>query len=187
MQNPNQEGISEMNATSTRNVSVEAGGTQVVGHVGLHALGRFADRLSVGEALSGAIGWRGAGTPVHDRGRVVTQAMLMLAGGGESCADIEALGVPGAAVRCGVFGYDVVSHLHRDARSGQRRVGSSGHGAGSCEVWRRTTVTDGDGPVMLDVDATLVEVHSENKDGTAAHFRGGLEGFLLMDLGVTPL
>jgi len=40
-------------------------------------------------------------------------------------------------------------------------------------VWRRTTVTDGDGPIMLDVDATLVEVHSENKDGTAAHFRGG--------------
>jgi len=60
-----------MNATSTRDVSVEAGGTQVVGHVGLHALGRFADRLSVGEALSGAIGWRGAGTPLHDRGRVV--------------------------------------------------------------------------------------------------------------------
>jgi hypothetical protein len=29
--------------------------------------------------------------PVHDRGKVLVQAMLMLAGGGESCADIEAL------------------------------------------------------------------------------------------------
>ena len=48
-----------MNATSTRNVVVEAGGTQVVGHVGLHALGAFADRLSVGETLSRAIGWAG--------------------------------------------------------------------------------------------------------------------------------
>ena len=50
----NQEGISEMNANSTRIVAVEAGGDQVVGHVGLHALGSFADRLSVGEGLSRA-------------------------------------------------------------------------------------------------------------------------------------
>jgi hypothetical protein len=75
-----------MNATSTRSVVVEAGGSQVVGHVGLHALGAFADRLSVGETLSQAVGWSGPGTPTHDRGRVVTQTMLMLAGGGESCA-----------------------------------------------------------------------------------------------------
>jgi len=80
-----------MNATSTRVVVVEAGGTQVVGHVGLHALGAFADRLWVGETLSRAIGWAGPGMPVHDRGRVLTQAMLMLAGGGGSCSDIEAL------------------------------------------------------------------------------------------------
>jgi len=80
-----------MNATSTRDVVVEAGGTQVVRHVGLHALGSFADRLSVGRTLSQAIGWAGAGTPVHDRGRVLTQAMLMLAGGGDSCTDLETL------------------------------------------------------------------------------------------------
>jgi hypothetical protein len=54
-------------------------------------LGAFADRLGVGETLSEVIGWPGPGTRVHDRGRVLTQAMLMLSGGGESCADIEAL------------------------------------------------------------------------------------------------
>ena len=54
-----QEGISEMNATSTRSVVVEAGGTQVVGHVGLHALGAFADRLGVPMVLSDAVGWDG--------------------------------------------------------------------------------------------------------------------------------
>lgn len=89
--NPDQEGISEMNANSTVNVVVEGGGDQVAAHVGLHALGSFADRLRVGETLSGAVGWNGSGMPVHDRGRVLVQAMLMLAGGGESCADIEAL------------------------------------------------------------------------------------------------
>ena len=45
-----------MNANSTRNVVVESGGTQVVAHVGLHALGSFADRLEVGERLSSAVG-----------------------------------------------------------------------------------------------------------------------------------
>ena len=84
-----------MNANSTENVVVEGGGSQVVGHVGLHALGSFADRLGVGEAVSQAVGWNGRGVPVHDRGRVLTHTMLMLAGGGECCADIEFLGSQG--------------------------------------------------------------------------------------------
>jgi len=162
-----------MNANSTRTVVVEAGGSQVVGHVGLHALGFFADRIGVGETLSTAIGWSGPGRPVHDRGRVLTQTMLMLSGGGESCADIEVL-----ASQERLFG-DVCSDttLYRTftesldsatverARRAMAEVRS--------EVWRRTSVAGGNGPVILDIDATLVEIHSENKDGAAAHFRGG--------------
>ena len=162
-----------MNATSTRNVIVEAGGSGVVGHVGLHALGAFADRLGVTRTLSEAVGWDGLGRPLHDRGRVVTQAMLMLAGGGESCADIEAL-----ASQDRLFG-DVCSDttLYRtftqtlDERAVERaRRAMAGIRS---EVWQRTSVTDGDTPVILDVDASLVEIHSENKEGTAAHYRGG--------------
>jgi len=41
------------------------------------------------------------------------------------------------------------------------------------EVWGRTSATDGDGPVILDIDASLVEIRSENKDGAAAHCRDG--------------
>jgi len=29
------------------------------------------------------------------------------------------------------------------------------------------------GPAVLDLDASLVEIHSENKDGAAPHFKGG--------------
>jgi len=162
-----------MNATSTRTVVVEAGGTQVVGHVGLHALGAFADRIGVGETLSGAIGWNGPGTPIHDRGRVLTQTMLMLAGGGESCADIEAL-----SSQERLFG-DVCSDttLYRtftktltpdtvgQARRAMAQVRE--------QVWRRTSVTDGDESLVLDIDATLVEIHSENKDGTGANYKSG--------------
>ena len=89
---PDRKGIFEVNVNSTRTVVVEGGGSQVVGHVGLHALGAFADRLEVGEALSSAVGWQGPGAPIHDRGKVLTHAMLMLAGGGECCADVEFLG-----------------------------------------------------------------------------------------------
>ena len=80
-----------MNGTSTRRVKVEPGGAGVVAHVGLHALGAFADRLGLGDALSTAMPWQGPGIPLHDRGKVLVQAALMLAGGGECCSDIEEL------------------------------------------------------------------------------------------------
>jgi hypothetical protein len=162
-----------MNATSTRDVVVEAGGTQVVGHVGLHALGAFADRLSVGEVLSEAVGWHGRGRPIHDRGRVLTQAMLMLAGGGDSCSDIEALASQGR-----LFGevcsdstlYRTFTQTLDDTAVEQARRAMADVRA---EVWRRTSVTGGGDAVILDIDASLVEIHSENKEGAAAHFKGG--------------
>ncbi len=80
-----------MNGNSTRRVVVEPGGAGVVAHVGLHALGAFADRLGLGDALSARIPPRGERIPLHDRGKVLVQTVLMLAGGGESCADIEHL------------------------------------------------------------------------------------------------
>ena len=165
-----------MNANSTRNVVVESGGTQVVAHVGLHALGSFADRLGVGERLSSAVGWSGPGVPVHDRGRVLCQAMLMLAGGGESCTDIEPLAAQGR-----LFG-DVCSDttLYRtftDSLDGDTLVRArQAIGRIRGEVWERIpAVTGGDDPVILDIDASLVEIHSENKDGTAP---GGVEYFV---------
>ena len=171
-----------MNANSTRNVVVESGGTQVVAHVGLHALGSFADRLGVGERLSSAVGWSGPGVPVHDRGRVLCQAMLMLAGGGESCTDIESLAAQGR-----LFG-DVCSDttLYRtftDSLDGDTLVRArQAIGRIRGEVWERIpAVTGGDDPVILDIDASLVEIHSENKDGTAPNFKGGF-GFHPMGL-----
>ena len=163
-----------MNVNSTCDVRVEGGGTQVVGHVGLHALGSFADRLGVGEALSGAMVWAGGGTPVHDRGRVLTQAMLMLAGGGESCTDIESLASQGR-----LFG-DVCSDttLWRTFTDSLDTVtvgrAQEAMAGVRTDVWERiAVVVGGEGPVILDVDASLVEIHSENKDGAAPHYKGG--------------
>ncbi len=80
-----------MNANSTVPVVVEGSGKGVVAHVGLHALGSFADHLGLGDSLSARIPITGERLPLHDRGKVLVQAMLMLTGGGEACADIERL------------------------------------------------------------------------------------------------
>ena len=160
-----------MKFSSVRRLGVEAGGSGLVGHVGLHALGLFADRLGVGASLSDAVPWPGERARAHDRGKVLTQAMLMLAGGGEACSDIEFLRAEG-----GLFG-DVASAptLYRTLRSLDPATVAglwARHAAVREQVWARR-VAVGAAAVFLDIDATLVEVHSENKAGAAAHFKGG--------------
>ena len=80
-----------MNGTSTRRVKAEADGAGVVAHVGLHALGSLADRLGLGDSLSARIPVCSERAPLHYRGKALVQSALMIAGGGESCADIERL------------------------------------------------------------------------------------------------
>ena len=161
-----------MKCNSVREVRVEGGGGGLVAHVGLHALGLFADRLGLGASLSCCVRWAGERAPVHDRGKVLTQAMLMLAGGGEACTDIEYLRAEG-----GLFG-DVPSAptLYRTLRSlDPAAVGDlwAAQAAVRERVWARRASGDAAAPVVLDIDATLVEVHSEHKEGAAAHFKGG--------------
>jgi hypothetical protein len=131
-----------------------------------------ADRLGLGDALSARIPPAGERLPVHDRGKVLTQAMLMLAGGGESCADIEALraqerllgAVPSDSTRYRTFRQIDAGTL---AGSWEAMAGIR------AEVWRRSSVTNTAEPVVLDIDATLVEVHSEHKEGTAPTYKRG--------------
>ena len=80
-----------MDCSSTCDVRVTAGGDQVAAHGGLFVLGLFCDALGLGAALSAAVPHAGERAPVHDRGRVLVHALLMLAGGGEACSDIEHL------------------------------------------------------------------------------------------------
>jgi hypothetical protein len=162
-----------VNGNSTRWVAIEAGGEGVVAHVGLHALGALADRLRLGDALSARIPAAGERLPLHDRGKVVVQAMLMLAGGGESCADIEAL-----RAQERLFGpVPSDSTLYRTFRHQLGPATLAGLWEAMAEVrsrvWRRSSVTNTAEPVVLDIDATLVEVHSENKAGTAPTYKRG--------------
>jgi|HubBroStandDraft_1064217.scaffolds.fasta_scaffold53978_2 hypothetical protein len=161
-----------MNANSTRRVMVEPGGTGVVAHVGLHALGCFADRLGLGDALSSAIPWAGNGVPLHDRGKVLVQMALTLAGGGESCLDIEHLRI-GEDLFGSVPSDTTVARTFHEIEADTREAMASALAGVRAEVWRRSSLTKATSPVVLDIDASLVEVHSENKEQAEPTFKGG--------------
>jgi hypothetical protein len=161
-----------MNANSTRRVVVESGGEGVAPHVGLHALGCFADRIRLGDSLSACIPVRGERLALHDRGKVLVHTALMLAGGGESCADIEHLRaqedlfgcVPSDSTVFRTF-HEITAAVRDDLAVGVAKVRAG--------VWSRLGLSTGTDTVFLDIDASLVDVHSENKAGTGPTYKGG--------------
>ena len=170
--NPNLEGTRKVNGNSTLSAVVEGSGKGVVAHAGLHALGSFADRLGLGDSLSARIPITGERIPLHDRGKVLVQAMLMVAGGGETCADIEHLRSQGDLF--GLVPSD--STLYRTFRSidAGTLAGLWEAMAGvRAEVWRRASATTGNDTVVLDIDSSLHQIHSENKEEAAATYKGG--------------
>jgi hypothetical protein len=161
-----------VNGNSTRRVVVEPNGTAVVAHVGLHALGSFADRLGLGDALSAAIPWAGGGFPVHDRGKVLVQMALVLAGGGESCLDVEHLRIGDDLFGSVPSDTTVARTFHEISASTRDGIADALAGV-RAEVWRRSEATTGPGPVVLDIDASLVEVLGGER-GSGTHLQGRL-------------
>ena len=161
-----------MNATSTRRVVVEPGGSGVVAHVGLHALGAFADRLGLGDSLSACIVPKGERLPLHDRGKVLVHTALMLAGGGESCADIEHL-----RLQEDLFGSvpsdTTVFRAFHEVNPATRARLALAMAKVRAKVWSDASLTSSSEPVILDIDASLVEIHSEGKEDAAPTFKGG--------------
>jgi hypothetical protein len=158
-----------MHVTSTMGARIETGGDGVVAHVGLHTLGRFADALGLGAALSSRIAAGGERFPLHDRGKVLVHAMLTLAGGGDACADVEYLRAQPALF--GAVPSD--STLYRTYRQIDAMTLDGlwdAIGEVRAKVWGRVDTGE---PVVLDIDASLVEIHSEHKDGTGPTYKGG--------------
>ena len=139
---------------------------------GCICLVRLPTGSGVGDSLSKAIAPGGERLPVHDRGKVLTQAMLMLAGGGEACADIEHLRAQPAlfgAVPSDSTLYRTFRAIDTDTLAGLRTAFAEVR----VKAWRRMAATTGTAPIVLDIDASLHEVHSENKADTAPHYKGG--------------
>jgi Transposase DDE domain group 1 len=151
-------------------VRVMAGDRQIASHVGLHLLGEIAERSGLAFEYAAAVPFSGERAPVHDRGRLLAQVAVMLAGGGVCVSDMAAL-----RDQPGLFGevasdptiWRVFQHIDertldglRQARAEARRV-----------VW--AAMSDAPATTVLDVDGALIEVHSEDKEGAASHYKGG--------------
>ena len=136
---------------------------------GLFALGGFADWVGLTGALSAAVPRRGERAPVHDRGALLVHLLLVLAGGGEACSDIGHL-----RSQRELFGA-VGSHstLYRVLRGIDGSALGALWGAAAAaraEAWSQRRRR---GPLAVDIDSTLVEVHSQNKQGAVPHYKGG--------------
>ncbi len=56
----------EWRTTSEVQVKIEGGGSGAAGHVGLHLLGVFADRLGLAKSLTTVLPWTGERNPGND-------------------------------------------------------------------------------------------------------------------------
>ena len=154
--------------TGTRpRLEFTGGGRGLAVHAGARLLVDLADALGLTAALSEAMAGakvRGRG---HDRGRVLADAAVMIADGGEAICDIAAM-----ACQPGLFG-EVASAptLWRalDAAGGRVEQIKTAR----AQARRRAWAAGADpGFYVIDIDATLVDSHSD-KQAAAGTYKGG--------------
>src|SRR5215204_4328962 len=157
-------------------------GTGVVSHAGSRLLGDVADGCGVTAALSDALAGLRERRSGHDPGRVLSDVAVMLADGGEAISDLAVLrdqpevfgSVASTATAWRVLDAvdDDLLAVVRDARAAAReRAWLLRTEAGRALPASRAAGRDLAG-LVLDVDATLVDCHSE-KESAAANFKGG--------------
>jgi hypothetical protein len=162
-------------------LSVTADGTGVVAHAGSVVTRLLADRVGLTSALSTAL-TRRSFQPVHDRGRVLVDLAVLLADGGEAIADIDVLRHQRQVLGPVASAPTVWRTLDELTPAAMRRV-EKARATARRHVWAQlvgrgglpasqVAGTDLGDTVVLDVDATLVTVHSE-KESAAATFKGG--------------
>jgi hypothetical protein len=174
----NGRGTFEVQSTAwSKGLRITADGTGVVSHAGAVLLRLLADRIGLTGHLSQALTRRGW-WPTHDRGRVLTDLAVMIAGGGEAIADIDTLrhqrdvfGSVASAATCW-------RALDQIDPAGLRRIATA-RARARARVWK---LAGGPPPaqaagrnigqqvVVLDVDSTIVLAHSD-KQGAAATYK----------------
>jgi hypothetical protein len=153
-------------------VTVAADGDeQTVNHVGAALLRECADQTGLTGALSVALKPMRARRGHHDPGDTLRDLAVTIADGGRCVADLRVVREQGAlfgAVASDATAWRTVTRAGelglldavRQARAGARE-----------RAWQ-AGVAPADGPLVIDIDATLITTHSE-KDGTAGTFKGG--------------
>jgi len=149
---------------------VVADGQGICSHVGAALLGELADRLGLTAEL-GRRANRGVRGGAHDRGHVLRDLVVMLADGGDAISDLATL-----RDQPDLFGkvcstptaWRIIGQVAADPRgiaalwSALARARQRAWALGAAPA----------GPLLLDIDATLIDAHSD-KQGAAPTYKHG--------------
>jgi Transposase DDE domain group 1 len=157
-----------MGRSSVKTVVVRADGTGLSSRAGSTLLALVADRVGLTGGLSDALDRTRERRSARDPGRVFCDLAVMLADGGRCVSDLAAL-----AGQASLFG-DVASVS--TARRVMLSVGETERAGirAARAVARAQAWAAGAAPerLILDFDATPIDVHSE-KEQAAGHYKGG--------------
>jgi len=160
--------VKVMGRWSVKTVDVRADGTGLSSRAGTSLLALVADRIGLTDGLRDALEGTRERRSAHEPGRVFCDLAVMLADGGRCVSDLAAL-----AGQASLFGEVAsVSTARRVVLSvGEEEL--AGIRAARAAARARTWAT-GAAPerVILDFDATPIDVHSE-KEQAAGHYKGG--------------
>ena len=149
-------------------VEVDTTGADVVSHAGAVLLVRGAQSVGLDGALSSALGPWTKPLATHRVGKVVLDLAVTLALGGDCLADVAAVRA-GPAIH-GLVGSDAtvsraVTVLAGDSRTSLRAL-KKARAAARARAWAvggDAAPGAGGGPLVIDLDATLVTAHSEKE------------------------
>lgn len=155
-------------------LSVIAGGESLVSHAGGVLLVETARRSGLSGQLTRLLGrWRKP-LATHDPGKIVADLAVAVALGGDAACDIAVL-----RAQPGVFGpvasdptvSRLITTLATDADAAVAAI-SAARAAARERVWNVAGAPLQAGRVVIDLDATLLDAHSEKQDATRTWKKG---------------
>jgi hypothetical protein len=152
-------------------VEVTADGKGLVSHCGAYLLRELADRIGLTEALCEAMAPTRERRSVHDPGLVLRDLAVSIADGGECVSDLGVM--RGQADLLGRIASDSTAHRVIEAVDAEalERIRSARSQARSA-AWQAGGGPGEEGPLIIDIDATLIGSHSE-KESAAGNYKGG--------------
>jgi hypothetical protein len=160
--------VKVMGRWSVKTVDVRADGTGLSSRAGTSLLALVADRVGLTGGLCDALAGTRERRSGHEPGRVFCDLAVMLADGGRCVSDLAAL-----AGQSSLFGEVAsVSTARRVVLSvGVRELGGirAARAAARSRAWAAGAAPE---RVILDFDATPIDVHSD-KEQAAGHYKGG--------------
>jgi hypothetical protein len=152
---------------SVRRVEVTTDGSNLVSHAGTALLAELADRSGLTGAMSEAMAESGISWHTHDPGVVLTHLAVAIADGADCLSDFEALREQ-SELHGEVASVSTAWRAVKKTTSLELRRIPRAAAAAREVIWLAAPPGD----ITIDVDATLLNVHSEKEDAASTYKRG---------------